>query len=371
MSRHHLLPSRSTPLERALSQSIDVYARLDDGISSMRGIKLRNPPPSWLPFLVYEYGLGELTPYVPNLYDLIDEGIRWQRVRGTPASVFRALRWLGYAAATDEAPPRRRYWNMLQLALDRVRDDEADLIRIDGVTTLSLPKRSTFWRGYHGYDVRAIEAGRTRWGQTLWGSFSGARIPQSDVKWSFGRRYETDHALTDAELQALGVWLDPVDESDGGWQWGPFPWPALPWSSSAATVRSAAMLAAMPAGPVFAVFRDAAGDVIGYRRARARWPVQPALDGIYSVGGNRWAVRPTGATRLYVEAMTDFGDGDGSTAASVGLVFGAAPVAGLKPGALWLPADGLIPAGPIVAEAPVNIEFGRTVRERVCWLLRF
>src|SRR5690606_5417373 len=102
MSRHHLLPSRSTPLERALSQSIDVYARLDDGISSMRGIKLRNPPPSWLPFLVYEYGLGELTPYVPNLYDLIDEGIRWQRVRGTSASIFRGLAWLGYAAATDE-----------------------------------------------------------------------------------------------------------------------------------------------------------------------------------------------------------------------------------------------------------------------------
>ncbi|MBB4018236.1 hypothetical protein GGR16_003270 [Chelatococcus caeni] len=371
MSAPDLLPPSATELERTVSLSTDSYTRVGVHITAMRGRKYSNPPPSWLPFIVSELGLGELSPYAPNLYDLIDEGVDWQRVRGTPDAVLRALGWLSYAAEIESFPPRRRYWNLVMLHLDRVRDDEADLIRIDGVSTLSVPKRSVIWRGYHGYDVRAIEAGRTRWGQTLWSAFSGARIPQSDVKWSFGRRYEADHALTDAELQALGVWLDPVDESDGGWQWGPFPWPALPWSSSAATVRSAAMLAAMPAGPVFAVFRDAAGDVIGYRRARARWPVQPALDGIYSVGGNRWAVRPTGATRLYVEAMTDFGDGYGATAASVGLVFGATPAAGLKPGALWLPADGLAPTGPIVAEFPANIEFGRTVRERVCWLLRF
>jgi len=369
MELPHLQPDSSTPLERTLSASTDVYERVGANVTAMRRLKLGNPPPSWLPFLVYEYGLGELQPYVPNLYELIDEGIDWQRVRGTPASVFRALGWLGYSAALDEAPPRRRFWNVLQIALERVRDNEADLIRIDGVTTLSLPKRSTFWRGYHGYDVRALEWGRTRWGQTLWSAYSGARIPQSDVKWSFGRPYDIDHAMTQAELQALGVWIEPTGEIELGWD--DIPWPDAPWTSDAEHARSVAMLAAVPAGTAWAVFRDADGAVIGYRRARARWPVRPAPGGIYAIGSNRYAVELSGATRLYVEAMTDFGDGFGSTAFSVGFVLSAVPAAGFAPGARWLPAGGIVPAGPVVAETPVSIEFGRTVRERVRAVLRF
>lgn len=82
-----LLPWHATPFEKAFSRAADPAVRLDTPITISRGIKYIGTPPSWLPFLIHEYGLGELSPYVPNLYRLIDDGIRWQRVRGTPAAI--------------------------------------------------------------------------------------------------------------------------------------------------------------------------------------------------------------------------------------------------------------------------------------------
>lgn len=367
---HHLLPNNATPFEIAFSEASDTYTLVDDNVSAMRGIKLINPPPSYLPYLIYEYGLGELTPYVPNLYDLIREGIAWQRVRGTPAAVSLALSWVGYSAQIEEPPARRKRWNLFQLAMDRLRDDEAELIRIEGVAQLSVSLRSVFWRGFHGYDVRALEFGWKRWDSALYGAYSGVRLAPGSVKWSFGRRHDIDHLLTEAELTALGVWLEPV-EDDEPLTWGEFPWPATPWQSSAKQGRSVAMLEAMDLGTAWAVFKDAAGDVIGYRRARALHPVAVASSGIYSVNGNKLALKSEGATILYVEAMTDFADGFGSVAASVGFILNAIPTDEHPPGARWLPSGGLQQVGPIVAETEISIEFGRTVRERVSAALRF
>ncbi len=149
----HLLPDNAQPLEIALSLATAPSVDVDEAVVGLRGIKLRNPPPSFLPYLIYEYGLGELTPYLPNLYELIGEGIDWQRIRGTPASVDLALSWIGYSAEIEEPSIRRWRWNLFQLALDRVRDNEIDLSRIEGVAQLSVPVRSYFWRGFFGYDV--------------------------------------------------------------------------------------------------------------------------------------------------------------------------------------------------------------------------
>lgn len=365
-----LLPPASTKLERAYADATDLYARLRDPVTSMRGLKLVNPPPSFLPFLVYEYGLGELTPYVENLYDLIDEGIDWQRVRGTPRALELALGWISYTAGLEEFPTRRRHWNYFMLALDRVRDEEdPDLFAIEGVAGLSVPVRSVFWRGFAGYDVRALEYSHKKWSGALWGTYSGVRIPNGEAKWSFGRAYDYAHHMTQSELEALGVWIEPT--GGGALTWGAFPWPGAPWSDPDGTARSVVMLENLPAGNAWVVFKDAGGAIIGYRRARARWNVAPIGNGVYQVGGDRFNPMASGATRLYVEAMTDFGDGFGAVAASAGIVLNAQPVDPYPIGALWLPAGGLDPAGPIIAERPVEIEFGRTVRERVRTLLRF
>jgi len=390
MTAHDLLPQEYNDLDRALSLATDISPRVDPSITLMRGLKILSPPPSFLPYLIYEYGLGELTPYVPNLYELIHDGVRWQRVRGTPAAVAKALGWVGYEAEIEEFPTRRRHWNFFQLALDRVRDDEADLIRIEGVAGLSVCIRSVFWRGFSGYDVRALEYSRGSWGNKLWGSYSGVRLPPGQAKWSFGRRHEIDHAMTQAELEALGVWIEPTTQA---LSWGPFPWPHVPWADAATNGRSVAMLEAawaLWAGkPAWAVFYDASDNVIGYRRARAFHMVGLAeaafmplralrlraasatAAGQYRMGETGYSVQAAGATKVYVEAMTDFGEGYESRATKVGFVLGVNPADDRPPGALWLPPGGLAEDPPVLALTPIEIPFGRTVRERVCALLRF
>lgn len=366
----HLLPERnSSPFEQAFSLAIDTYSLTDQNVTAMRGLKLRNPPPSFLPYLVYEYGLGELTPYLPNLYDLIAEGIDWQRVRGTPAAMELALGWLTYSGAIEEPSVRRMRWNLFQLALDRVRDNEADLARIEGVARLSAPLRSYFWRGFSGYDVRALEYGWNRWGQNIYGAYSGARLLGGQAKWSYGRRYAFDYTLNDDDLNDLGVYLPPAGSAPLGW--GAFPWIGSPWTDSAARARSVAMLEAAAVGPAWVVFKDADGDVIGYRRARAARPVEPSASGPYRINSARYAYREAGATILLIEAMTDFGDGFGSTAASTAFILQGEPGTGHPAGSLWLPPGALVTTSPELAPQAVNIEFGRTVRERVSAVFRF
>jgi hypothetical protein len=364
----HLLPASSTLFERALSEATDQTAKLSGAIVSLHGIKL-SPTPTMLPYLVYEYGLGELTPFVPNLYELLNEGVAWTRVRGTPAALARALGWLNYTAEIEEAPIRRARWNLFQLHLDRIRDDEADLDPIEGVAELSTPLRSLFWRGFHGYDVRALEYGRGRWSGNLYGAFSGARIREGGAKWSFGRPYSFDHEMTEADLVALGVWIEPTGDAEPAWL--DIEWPDVPWNSFSGDGRSSVMLLTVPAGTAWACFRDPEGDVIGYRRARVQHRVSVDAEGPLEFGGLRYAPAATGAEMMLVEVLTDFGDGFGSTAASVSFVLAGVPADPARPGALWLGPGELDAVLPEVASTPIDIEFGRTVRERVRILLRF
>lgn len=370
MSAHDpLLPNVASQREKAISEAGDLYLRLGPSIDALHGLKLNNPPASFLPYLVWEYGLGMLSPYLPNLYDLLEEGIDWERVRGHPAAVDQALGWIGYSATLEYAPPRRRWWNHIQLGLDHVRDDEADLPRIDGLTWLSLPLRSDFWRAYCGYDVRALEGDENRADETIWDDDSGVVIDGARAKWSFGRPIYIVHDMAQAELEALGVWLEPIEGDD--LTWGDFQWGDFPWVADGAIARSSSMLQGTGAGPAWAVFKDAAGDVLFYRRCRARRAVVETLTGVYRVGASRFDPAPAATRYLYIEVLTAFGEGYGTAAASVGFILTAMPGAGFKPGVQHLPTGALDPAGPVIAETPVSIEFGRTVRERVACLLRF
>lgn len=143
-----LVPSNSTPLERALDLTgAGVVAGLEPAADAIAGWKIVNPQPALAPWLTYEYSLGPLSPYVPNLYDLLDDGIRWERLRGTHAGMAMGLGFVGYSAEIVDPPARRLAWADYQLDLDRVRDDEADLVPIDGVCAavatraLALPAR--------------------------------------------------------------------------------------------------------------------------------------------------------------------------------------------------------------------------------------
>lgn len=367
----HLLPTNATELEKSFSLAADFSGRLNPPVSSMRGIKLIGTPPTWLPFLIYEYGLGELSPYVPNLYQLISEGIEWQRVRGTPSAIARGLNWIGYAGTIEEAAIRRKRWHLFMLELDRVRDaEEPDLDRIENITQLSVPVRSHFWRGFKVYDVRALEFGYTRLGETLLGDYSGVRITPNHAKWSFGRLYEHDHELSEAELTALGAWVPRVD-GDYTTTWADVEWPDTSWSILTLQERVQEIVNTLFGMSAWVTFVDADGAVIGHRRARAWKRVKLGAAGSpYVVNGN-WRTPTEGndASGLYIEAMTGFGDGYGHTAAKWQVRLGATLVDPSRPGLLWAQPDELV-GGTVATEKTDTIEFGRTVRERCRALLR-
>lgn len=369
MAEHvSLLPPNATKWERLMSSLMDPFADLSGEADSIRDFD-RNPPPAGLPFLVWQYGLGELSPYLPNLYDLISEGIQWQRVRGTPAAVSRGLSWIGYGGAIEEASPRRRRWNLFQLELDRVRDDDVpDLSRIDGIVGLSPPLRSKFFRGFKGYDVRALETSAMKTSGSIWGDHSGVRITGVSAKWSFGRRHELTATPTEANLTALGVWIPSVGAS-GLWvdEAGLWANSNLPWAVPGTVARKNNIAQDICEKRVYVRFRNASNAIIGHARAVPR-PVATASPGQYQIGAQGYSASEGAASAVFVQCRTGFGDGAGQIAASASLVFDPTLTDAGRPGALWVAPSGMT-GGTELFSRPVSIEFGLTVRENVAFLL--
>jgi hypothetical protein len=205
-----ILPqSSSTDWERAVARAGDVEPLVQNAIAALKTFKY-SPPSSLLDYLIYERGLADLTTFVSNKYQLWNEGEEFLEKRGTDAALQIGLSWLSVAGVLEEENTERRFWNLFQLALDRVVVDQSLLEKIDGVAHLSAPLRSKFWRGYHGFDIRPLTFGESHWGNAHWGAYSGTRLRPDGALWSFGRTYE--HALvpTEAELIELGVLPEPL-----------------------------------------------------------------------------------------------------------------------------------------------------------------
>ncbi|ASS56885.1 phage tail protein [Rhizobium leguminosarum] len=370
-----LLPLNSGLVETALEGAL--AARWDDlggAVDDIRRAKLISPPPSFLPHLVIEYGLGELTPFVPNLYTLIvdREGVKWQRVRGTPASVSKGLGFIDYSAAMEDAWHGRAFWNSTQLRFPALpAADSPDLSRIEGITTLSLPKRSKLRRGVYQYDASAMELSHSRLGDVMISFESGISITAGGTLWSFGRTTEIDHLLTEAEGTAIGNWLAPVEGDGLRWVDMTFLWidANFAWADNPTTQRRALMASWFESRLLFATFRDEDGAVIGHRRCRACRPVNQQFGGPYTFAGASF--QPVaGGTQLYIEAMTDFEDVENITAASVELTVAPTLADGIPPGRLWLEAGDLI-GGHAIVETPISIPLRATVREQIKFMMRF
>lgn len=375
MAREHLLPGNSTALERAVSEAADRIDVLTPGIAELRSFKYDTPQASILPWLIVEYGLGPISPYLPDEASVIAYGIRWQRLKGTPEGISEALSWIGYAFdAIYEMPPRRRRWHLFEIELDRFRDSETDLDRIEAVGRLTQPARSLFWRGYREHNVREADWSHTRWGHAIWSDCSGVRLHDGGVKWSFGRTFEPvggSHSLTEAELTEAGAWIEPADEG-GSIGWGAFPWttPDLKWTSDGATTRAGLIATTLLGKSCWIGLYDEDGEPIGFRRARAYHPVVQQIGGYYRAGANSYVAGPAGA-RIYVEAMTGFGEGEGGEPRSWKIILGAELPDGQPAGKQWLEGADLAGGSTVgsFAIAP-GILLNKTTRERFRAILK-
>ena len=236
MSLYDLLPPNSTQLERDLSRAVSFIPKLERGARRIRTAKRVDIPDDVLPWLIYEYGLGDISGYHPDLLTAIIEGIAWQRIRGTPASILTAIGWLGYVPEIDEEEERNSgLWANYHLGFAPQPPVEDDLSHVYFLATQSNPARTKTQRIFSNWDFRLL-----RWDQHLdswdggrmWDDHSGIRGVEGlgDAQISLMRVYHGEGATDEADLDPLALrvgvggnglaWLWQWDQTgayDGRW----------------------------------------------------------------------------------------------------------------------------------------------------------
>ena len=124
-----------------------------------------------------------------QLAEMVRQSIPWHRIKGTPASVRKALALFGYSATIEPNGPGR-WWATYQLGLpDLVSLD--DVRRIASVCKEMAPARSRLWRVYAGFDRRPIVLTKGPALSNGWLTYySGTHVSvgDDDVMVSFGSR---------------------------------------------------------------------------------------------------------------------------------------------------------------------------------------
>jgi len=169
MARRLPLPPNASALEIALSAAL---ALPDDllNLHELLSERLRNPTDEDLPFLVWEWGLQPVLPFLDNPRRALAEGRRWQKIRGTIPAGHVARSWID-AYATHEQEHSKRYH--LHLGNGAT---EGELEGIITLSRLSQSLRSKLYRVTWQLDHRALIKGRGKRTTSIRGNPSGIRF---------------------------------------------------------------------------------------------------------------------------------------------------------------------------------------------------
>ncbi|WP_395460273.1 phage tail protein [Wolbachia endosymbiont (group B) of Myelois circumvoluta] len=176
-----LLPLNATKQEKALVDAIDY--KVDP--NCIRGFKFSLKEET-LPWIIEEYGLEEILRWVKDRRKAVVEGVKFQRLRGTPASLKIALKWANIEDITIiEEPPGKHFFE-LQVGIKEVPND----FFVDAVVELaklSLPVRSRLMRIFNDYyNAQRFILDESLFGDLL-SDYSGVKIEKDGPVLSFGR----------------------------------------------------------------------------------------------------------------------------------------------------------------------------------------
>ncbi len=176
-----LLPPNSTAQERILAETIDYPLET----SLMRGFKF-NPNTSVLPWLVWEYGISEVLTWVPDVKRAIQDGINFQRLRGTPESLRIALSWVNLNNVVIEEEAVGVHFAEFQIGIEGILEDSL-ISSVIALSQRAVPARSRLIRIFNKqYDIRRFILGQSQWGDLL-SDYSGVKLKSYKPKLSFGR----------------------------------------------------------------------------------------------------------------------------------------------------------------------------------------
>jgi P2-related tail formation protein len=188
VSLYDLLPPNATALERDFSRAVSSLQRAGGPLPIVRTAKRVDIPDSVLPWLIFEYGLGEILPYLGDNQRLaLAEGVLWQRIRGTPDAVRIALGWIGVSGLIDESEAGSYRWAEYQLGLEEATSGEEIIDNIVGVSRISSPVRSRLQRIYAVYDIRQLVWDQGLLDDGMWDDHSGVRPNPNWPQISYGK----------------------------------------------------------------------------------------------------------------------------------------------------------------------------------------
>ncbi|QJT94837.1 phage tail protein [Wolbachia endosymbiont of Diaphorina citri] len=175
-----LLPQNATKQEKALVNAIDYK------VDIQRGFKFRLEEETLL-WIIEEYGLEEILRWVKDKRKAVVEGVKFQRLRGTPASLKIALKWANIEDITIiEEPPGKHFFE-LQIGIRDVPNN----FFVDAVVELaklSLPARSRLMRMFNDYyNVDRFILDESFFGNLL-SDYSGIKVEKDGPVLSFGRK---------------------------------------------------------------------------------------------------------------------------------------------------------------------------------------
>ncbi|MFP3029848.1 MAG: phage tail protein [Wolbachia sp.] len=173
-----LLPPNATKQEQVLVEAIDYKVNP----SCIRGFKF-SLKDEILPWIIEEYGLEEILRWKRKA---VVEGVKFQRLRGTPASLKIALKWANIEDITIiEEPPGKHFFE-LQIGIKDVPNN----FFVDAVVELaklSLPARSRLMRIFNDYyNVDRFILDESVFGSLL-SDYSGRKVEKDGPVLSFGR----------------------------------------------------------------------------------------------------------------------------------------------------------------------------------------
>ncbi|AOT09356.1 phage tail protein [Pseudoalteromonas luteoviolacea] len=160
-----LLPYNQSELQAAMVKHGQLELMLGDGIALLRGFK-SHPKQSLLPWLIWEYGLGALVPYLDDLDQVLQQGLAWQRIRGTRKSLEMAYGWLGFSLKDVEESDSYRHFYRYQCHLEQLPSLN-DVERMSQLAELSAPARSELTRVTYQFDIRELTLSAKPFGSLL------------------------------------------------------------------------------------------------------------------------------------------------------------------------------------------------------------
>lgn len=188
------LAINSSPLERALANALAAPEDLQNLPNTIEN-RFSVPADEDLPFLIWEWGLQPIVPFLPNPRAALAMGRLWQKQRGTISAGHMARAWIKGDAAHEQT--REKYYH---LHLENFADHEK-LFAIIVLSRQSQSLRNSLYRITYNYDVRAGEYASSEYGGAIYGVDSGIR-PNPDWPLISMQFFAQGHIVASSEVKS-------------------------------------------------------------------------------------------------------------------------------------------------------------------------